>query len=88
MTADSPATLNGEFLPARARPLKRRYNLATLGGLRQEMCAIYRQSRNGRIPMADGSRLVFMLSQIGRILELSEIESRISKLEDAQHGNL
>ena len=82
MTAEP--SLDGELLPARPREsLRRRYDLSKLSGVRQEMCAVYRQSRIGRIPMADASRLVFMLSQIGRILEMTEIESRISRLEEA-----
>ena len=85
MTAEP--SLDGELLARPRQMLTRRYNLATLHGLRQEMCAIYRASRIGRIPMADGSRLVFMLSQVARILEMTEIEQRIARLEEAQHEN-
>ena len=66
--------------------MKRRYNLATLEGLRREMCAIYRRTRDGKIDTPDGSRLVFMLSQIGKVLELVEIEKRLARLEDLAHA--
>ena len=87
MTTEPPP-LDGELLPARRSVALKRHNLATLNGVRREMVSVYRASRSGSVAMSDGSRLIFMLGQIGRILELTEIEKRLDRLEGAQHENL
>jgi hypothetical protein len=75
--------LTGEYQSARERQmLKRRYNLSTLDGVRREMSAIYRKSRDGAIDPKLGSALVWQLSQIVRVLEIVEVEHRIARLEE------
>ena len=78
------SALAGELLPAR-KSLKHRHNLARLDGCRAEMAAVYREARNGRIELGDATRLVYVLAQIARVLELSEIERRLDRLEELQH---
>jgi hypothetical protein len=36
----------------------------------------------------DGSRLVYVLTQIAKVLELTEIERRLIRLEDRANGKL
>lgn len=55
--------------------------LATLGAVRREMTAVYRDMREARIPSQDGSRLVYALGQIAGVIESEAIEARISDLE-------
>jgi hypothetical protein len=45
------------------------------------MARIYREAESGRRDTAEASKLTFMLGQIGKILELTEIERRIDLLE-------
>ena len=42
--------------------------------------------RSGKRDSQEGSRLVFVLGQIGKVLELTEIERRLDALEDRSDG--
>jgi hypothetical protein len=64
-----------------------RLNLKTVDDLRREMGKVYRDARGGRIETGDASRLVFILSQMGKMLELGELERRLIVLEEEHHGN-
>ena len=57
--------------------------LATLTDVRREMSRVYRQCRVGKIRPEDGSRYTYMLSQVGKMLELIEIDARVDALERA-----
>lgn len=56
--------------------------LDSAAGVLREMARIYRAARTGRIPMADASRLTFMLSSMGRLHETVELERRVAALEN------
>ena len=56
--------------------------LATLGAVRREMTAVYRDMRENVIPTQDGSRLVYALGQIAGVIENEVIETRITDLEE------
>lgn len=60
--------------------------LATIEDCRREMASVYRDARSGRIDSQDGSRFIYMLSQIGKLIELSDIETRIEALENLNNG--
>jgi hypothetical protein len=45
------------------------------------MVRVYREARQGQLDMPDASRLVFMLTAIGRLIESSELEQRLEKVE-------
>jgi hypothetical protein len=45
------------------------------------MGKVYRDMKGKRIDMADGTKLVYVLSAIGKVIELVEIEKRIELLE-------
>jgi hypothetical protein len=57
--------------------------LATLLDVRREMSRVYRQCRSGQIRPEDGSRYTYMLSQIGRVLQVVEVDARVEALERA-----
>jgi hypothetical protein len=46
------------------------------------MARVYRDMESGRRDSQDGSRLVYVLTQIAKVLELTEIERRLITLED------
>ena len=50
------------------------------------MARIYREMESGKRDSQDGSRLVFVLGQIGKMLELTQIERRLDALEDRSDG--
>ena len=66
--------------PWRAR---RSIHLASLDETRVEMAKVYRAMANGMVATSEGSKLIFALSQIGRIIEVSQLEARIARLEQA-----
>jgi hypothetical protein len=50
------------------------------------MARVYRDLDAVRRDSQDGSRLVYVLTQIAKVLELTEIERRPVRLEDAANG--
>jgi len=78
-TAKPAATVEGvELLPVRIPPL----NLHDLEAIRREMSRVYRDMRSDRIDTQDGTRLIYALSQIGKLIEATVIEARIEALEN------
>ena len=75
--------LEGQVLQALPTP---QIKLATLEDCRHEMARVYRDARTARIDSQDASRLVYMLSQIGKLIELTDIEKRIELLEKQNNG--
>jgi hypothetical protein len=49
------------------------------------MARLYKEARQGRLPIQDATRLAHILALIGRIIEGGEIEERLARLE-AQDG--
>lgn len=52
-----------------------------MNSVRQEMARVYREARRGEKNTQEAGRLVYILSQIARIIEGSDVEQRVSKLE-------
>ena len=78
-TTKSAATIDSvELLPVRTPVL----NLHDLEAVRREMARVYRDMRSARIDTQVGSRLIYSLSQIGKLIEVATIERRIEALEN------
>jgi hypothetical protein len=56
-------------------------HLKTLDHVRIEMAKVYRDMKRGRIATQDGTRLTYVLSQIGKLIEAGELEKRIEAME-------
>lgn len=69
--------IEGEVLP----PTPPKIRLCDLESTRREMAAVYRDMRGGRLDTSEGSRLVYALSQIGKLIEAASLERRIDELE-------
>ena len=52
-----------------------------VGPMRVEMARVYREMESGTRDSQNGSRLVYVLTQIAKVLELNEIERRLIILE-------
>ena len=63
-----------------------RINLNNLDGVRREMSRVYRDMRGGTIATQDGTRLVYVLSELRKIFEVCELERRIDRLERSPQG--
>ena len=68
---------SGDILPTPSKKI----DLATINDVRLEMASVYRKMSAGNIETSDGSRLVYVLGQIGKMIELHEIVLRVDKLE-------
>jgi len=55
--------------------------MRSLRDVRKEMARVYGECLNGRLDIADGSKLTYMLSQIGKVIADHELEARIAALE-------
>jgi hypothetical protein len=45
------------------------------------MAKVYRDMKRGKILAQDGTRLTYVLAQIGKLIEAGEIEARMNALE-------
>lgn len=64
-----------------ATPTPRKIKLNTLEDVRREMAAVYREARGGRIDTSEAGRLAYILTNIGKLIEATEIEQRLLQLE-------
>ena len=65
-----------------------RINLTTSEDIRREMARVYRETRFNKILPNNGSKLVYMLINILKAYEVTEIEKRLVDLELAHlEGN-
>jgi len=65
-----------------------RINLSTSDDIRREMARVYRETRFNKILPNNGSKLVYMLINILKAYEVTEIEKRLTDLELAHsEGN-
>jgi hypothetical protein len=58
-----------------------RINLATSEDIRREMAKVYRETRCNKILPTKGTKLVYMLINILKAYEVSEMEQRLVDLE-------
>ena len=61
-----------------------RINLATSEDIRREMAKVYRETRCNKILPNNGTKLVYILTNILKAYEVTEIEKRLVELEKAQ----
>ena len=83
-----PETIDGATLALLPTPRRRRAQLDKLEGVRVEMSRVYRDMETGQRDSQDGSRLVYVLTQIAKVLELTEIERRLITLESKAGDHL
>ena len=61
-----------------------RINLSTSEDIRREMAKVYRETRCNKILPNNGTKLVYILTNILKAYEVTEIEKRLVELEKAQ----
>ena len=59
-----------------------RIDLKHIDDVRLEMAKVYRDMKQQKIPAQDGTRLVYVLTQIGKMIELHDIEKRVNRIEE------
>ena len=85
MARKQPTGGKGKSGGAPPSPRRRRRPLNTAAAIFKEMAAVYRDARDGTIRTGDGTKFVFMLAELRKALEVSDLvvafEQRISSLE-------
>lgn len=76
----SPVTFENTSGKVVATPKK--IDLSTINDVRLEMASVYRGMRSGSIETSDGSRLVYVLTQVGKMIEMHDLELKIKLLEE------
>jgi hypothetical protein len=61
---------------------KRGVDLSSLRAIKREMCKVYDDSRNGRIDVQEGTRLVYQLQAVAKVQEVIEVSQRLDRLEE------
>ena len=82
-TADYPVVHEGQLLRAVPTP---QLKLATIDDCRREMARVYRDARTGVADTANASRLVYMLTSIAKMIEIGQLEQRLTILEEHSNG--
>jgi hypothetical protein len=52
--------------------------------VRAELCKVYREARGQKLSVDHASKLTFILTQIAKVMETSDLQARIEKLEAKQ----
>lgn len=73
---------SGDILPTPSKKI----DLANINDVRLEMASVYRSMKSGSIEAGVGSRLAYVLGQIGKMIELHDIEKRIELLETGNNS--
>ena len=81
--ADYPVVHEGQLLMAVPTP---QLKLATIDDCRREMARVYRDARTGMTDTANASRLVYMLTSIAKMIEIGQLEQRLTILEEHSNG--
>jgi hypothetical protein len=61
--------------------VRAKINLATIRDVRLEMSSLYRSMKAGEMETGRGTKLAFVLSQVGKLLEVDELERRVDEME-------
>ena len=69
-----------ESLP-HAKGTRYRGKLDSIRDVRKEMARCYREARSGVIDVVDGTKFVWMLQAVAKVIESSDLEKRIELLE-------
>ena len=78
--ADAPVSLAEQGIRLLPTPSPT-IHLKTLDDVRIEMAKTYRDMKLGKLPTQDGTRFVYVLSQIGRVIETDQIAGRVEAVE-------
>ena len=81
--ADLAVNIDGQGLRVIPTP---QLKLATIEDCRREMARVYRDARTGMTDTANASRLVYMLTSIAKMIEIGQLEQRLTILEEHSNG--
>lgn len=76
-------TIDGQSGTVDPPPHVPKIKLKKLEDIRREMARVYRQMRAGAMRKEDGTKLVYVLGELGKLMEREIIEGRLAVLEEA-----
>jgi hypothetical protein len=76
----------GEETPAPTPRTGRAIRLKSMDDVRVEMAHVYTDARQKRLEPEKASKLIYMLTQVGQIIEGGVLERRIKELEGKRNG--
>lgn len=79
-----PAPVDETETPITPSEKRVRCPLRDIHEVRAQMVTVYRETRGGKLPIETASKLCFILTQIAKILETSNLQARIEQLEAKQ----
>ena len=62
-------------------PTPPKTKLSSIEDVRREMATIYREARAGKVDISDAGRLAYILTGIGKLVEIEQVERRLIELE-------
>lgn len=74
-----PATIDGTTL--HVLPTPPTIHLKTADDVRLEMAKVYRSAKANELDVADATKLVYILSQVGKMIETHDIQTRVEAVE-------
>lgn len=91
MNGKDPVIIDGLTGDVETLPLQRgkryRCQLDTVQDVRREMARVYREARSEILDAQTATKLTWMLGEMRKTIEISDIEQRIEKLEALKNGN-
>ncbi|MCX7165702.1 MAG: hypothetical protein NTV11_05450 [Rhodocyclales bacterium] len=81
MTKAKHPPLTIEATTGKPDPTPPKIKLNSIGDVRREMATIYRAARTGKVDISDAGRLAYVLTGIGKLIEVELIEQRLAQLE-------
>jgi len=75
----SPVTIEGST--GKPDPTPPKIKLNNIEDVRREMATIYREARAGRMDTSEVGRLAYVLTGIGKPIEVEQVEKRLIALE-------
>lgn len=85
----TPVTVDadGFLLDTPTPPSAASLPLKTIDQARREMASVYRAMKGGSIDTSDGTKLIYALSQIAKLIEVGELEARIELISHTLNKN-
>ena len=74
-----PVTIDNKS--GKVLPSPKGIKLKTIDDVRVEMASVYRGMKSGSIESSDGTKFIYALGAIGKMIEIHDIEKRIELLE-------
>jgi hypothetical protein len=81
MTKAKHSSLTIDGTTGKPDPNPPKIKLNSIGDVRREMGTIYREARAGKLDISDAGRLAYVLTGIGKLIEVELIEQRLTQLE-------